>query len=277
MFLTRVCFLNGGYCKQLNYFAGRPSWGPGRFHAVFVYLHHPEHGGALLDTGYSPHFFEATRRFPARFYRWLTPVRLDPRQNARAILESQGISPDEVHHLFISHFHGDHIAGLKHFPHATFIYRQATYQSLIQASTWAQVRHAFLARCLPDDFTARGKPIAEASFLPGSPPLGEFRVLDYWGDGSLLLVDLPGHAEGHLGFVLTTARQRWFYIVDATWDVEVMLAGKTLPRLSRRFQHSYPDYVATQDKLRRLAASGGPELLACHCPRTQRHVASASP
>src|SRR4051794_18292513 len=105
--LQRVTFLNGGHCTQWSYLAGGRSWRRIRFPAVFVYLEHPEHGGALIDTGYSPHFFEATRTFPERLYRWITPVRLDARKQAPAILEAHGISPDRVRRIFISHFHAD--------------------------------------------------------------------------------------------------------------------------------------------------------------------------
>ena len=47
----RVVFLNAGYCTQWAYLAGQRSRGLTRFHAVFVYLEHPVHGAALIDTG----------------------------------------------------------------------------------------------------------------------------------------------------------------------------------------------------------------------------------
>jgi glyoxylase-like metal-dependent hydrolase (beta-lactamase superfamily II) len=268
-----VSFLNSGYCSQWGYLAGGPFWGLARFHAVFVFLRHPTHGSALIDTGYSEHFFPASARFPGRLYRWLTPVHLDPRKNARAVLQAQGIDPDEVRLVFVSHFHGDHVAGLKLFPNATFVYRRESPEWLMKQGAWTQVRHAFLPGLLPDDFTARGQPIEESSFVPGQAPLQEFCTLDYWGDGSLLLVDLPGHALGHTGYVLTTAAEQLFYIVDATWFLDTLLAGRALPRLSRRIQQDYKSYVETQDRLRRLAAAGGPPLVACHCPKTQARVA----
>src|SRR4051812_36379372 len=132
--LGRVRFLNSGYCTVWDRLAGGPSWGLARFHAVFVYLHHPEHGGALIDTGYSEHFFQATERFPQRIYRWLTPVRLDRRLNAAGVLRSVGVSPDDVRHVFVSHFHGDHVPGLGLFPNAAFVYRRAAHESLMRQS-----------------------------------------------------------------------------------------------------------------------------------------------
>jgi glyoxylase-like metal-dependent hydrolase (beta-lactamase superfamily II) len=264
-----VCFLNAGSCTQWGYLAGRKTRRLVDFPAVFVHLDHPVHGQALIDTGYSPHFRDATRPFPQRFYRWLTPVRFPPEQHARGVLERHGLNPDEVGKVFVSHFHGDHIAGLRHFPAARFVYRGESLRRLMGESSVAQVRHAFLPALLPTDFVERGEPITEEAFQPGGE-LGGLRVFDYWGDGDLLLVDLPGHADGHTGYLIRTDTGPLFYIVDACWDVEGMLAGRPLPRLSLALQHSKTDYLRTQDQLRRLA--GDFPLLACHCPRTQQHV-----
>src|SRR5262245_3190241 len=166
----RVRFLNSGYCTQWGYLAGRRSRGWTRFYAVFVYLEHPEHGAALIDTGYSPLFFKVTRSFPERLYRWTTPVHLDPRQHAAAILESGGLRPDRVGRIFVSHFHADHVAGLRHFPQAQLVYRRAAHELLLREPRWGQVRHAFLAGLLPQDFTARGDRLEEAAFVLGEGP-----------------------------------------------------------------------------------------------------------
>jgi len=273
--LTRVTFLNSGYCTQSSYLAGRGSFDWARFYAVFVYLEHPVHGAALIDTGYSPHFRRATEPFPERLYRWLTPMRLDPLKSPPAILDAHGIDPAKIQRLFVSHFHGDHVAGLRDFPGVPFVYRRESYASLMAQSRWSQVRHGFLAKLLPEDFTARGQALSDGDFRSGTDALAEFPVLDFWGDGSLLLVDLPGHAEGHTGYVLTTATERIFYVVDATWDVDVLLAGKALPRLSRGFQFDYAAYLATQEKLLRVASRGDSRLVACHCPKTQVIVAGS--
>jgi glyoxylase-like metal-dependent hydrolase (beta-lactamase superfamily II) len=268
----RVLFLNSGSCTQSGYLAGRAVWGWTRFHAVFVYLEHPEHGAALIDTGYSPRFLHATRGFPQRLYRWATPVQLDPLQQAWAILAAQGLRPDEVGKVFVSHFHGDHIAGLRHFPTARFVYRSAAHAALQRLSVWQQVHHGFLADLLPEDFTARGDGLPDVVFKPGCEPLAEFGVHDYWGNGDLLLVDLPGHAIGHTGYLLRMENSSLLYVVDATWGIGDMLQARPLPRLSQTLQYAYADYVATQERLRRLAARGECALVACHCPRTQALV-----
>jgi len=267
MAFDRVRFFNAGECTQWGYFAGSLTRGRVRFKSVFVHLEHPRHGVSLIDAGYSPRFFEATAPFPQRLYRWTLPVHLYEHEHAAAILASHGLPTDAVREIFISHFHGDHVAGLHHFPAARFVYRRAAFESLMQQTTLSQVRHAFLPELFPEDFAARSDSIDEfTSEFAGFP------ALDYWGDGELLIVDLPGNSPGHVGFAFRTGDQRFFYVADACWDVEAMLAARDLPLISRRLQESYETYVATQEALRALARRGEWTLLACHCPRTQSYV-----
>lgn len=275
-FLTNLRFLDGGYCSQLARLAGAPSWKWIRFPAVFLYFEHPVHGASLIDTAYSSHFLSETRGFPERFYRWLTPVNLKGREDPARTMTDCGLVPSNLRRIFISHFHADHIAGLKCFPSPEFIYRRETYQRILSESRFNQVRHGFLAGLIPEDFDERGVDISEERFTPGSDLLESFLVCDYWNDGSLILVDLPGHADGQFGFILRTESETLFYIVDACWHLDVLLSGSPLPRISRNVQLSWPEYQSTQMKLRKLQQKTDWKFVACHCPRTTERVVNAN-
>ena len=269
--LSRLAFFQGGYCRQLRWLADGKGWGTRRFHALFLAFHHPTEGTCLIDTGYSHHFKEATDSFPERFYRWMTPATLNPAGDASQILTTHGWDPPGK--IFLSHFHADHIGGARCFPKARFVYLGEGIDELSDLPVFSQVRHGFLSHLLPEGFNARAIALGRDLFHRGKEDWREFDMLDYFGDQSLWLVHLPGHAPGHLGFVLNVDPKPVFYITDACWNLDQLRSQKPLPVPSRKIQHSYPDYLATQDKIRRIDPSRL-QLAACHCPFTETLAAN---
>lgn len=274
-YLTSVKFLDGGFCQQFARLVGGDNWQWIRFHAIYVHLEHPVHGASLIDTGYSQHFLSATETFPERIYRWATPVTLNEPSDPWYRMLKCGINPALLQRIFISHFHADHIAGLNCLPLIKLVYRPEVYQRLKSATKSEQMRQAFLPKLLPANFEKRAIPLPESRFVAGTGDLAAFRVCDYWGDGSLILVDLPGHADGQFGFVMNMEKERIFYIVDATWHLDTLLKNSSLPWVSQRFQHDWIAYQDTQAKLRELAKKPNWNLVACHCPRTLPRVIHA--
>lgn len=270
--LRNVQFIDGGYCGQFGLLAGAKSWSWTRFHAVFVYFEHPQHGPSLIDTGYSQYFFEATRRFPHRFHRWMTPTKLVEPTDPAEKLKQRGLDPLALQRLFISHFHADHIGGLRCFADLDIVCRMESLSDLQQLPARKQVEQGFLSKLLPDDLVSRTQEISTSDFLPNTGDLSEFSTCDFWGDGSLLLIDLPGHANGHYGFFMRTESEDILYCVDACWQVDAMLEQRKLPSISRNFQYDWPAYVKTQEKLRHLSQQSKMTLLACHCPHTMKRV-----
>ncbi|MGD9127072.1 MAG: MBL fold metallo-hydrolase [Planctomycetia bacterium] len=281
--LTDVRLLDGGYCLQHEYLSGLRSLRVRRFHAMFLHFRHPTHGEAVIDTGYSPRFFEATRKLPSYLYRLATPV---PRRQMTApsrCFAGYPIEPEKVGTVFLSHFHADHIGGLCYYPNAKIVCDAEAIDRLRSLHVIKQLLAGFLRELLPNDFEQRTSPLDRSMFSSGGSLFSEndtllepFRVCDYWGDGSLLLVDLPGHAEGQVGFVLNTDSGRMFYVADAFWDIRVLRAGWKIPLFSRLIQHDWSAYLKTQKKLLVLdqaieAAKLPMWLYASHCSSTQEN------
>ncbi len=263
-----IRFFNGGHCRQLLAMADRRTWRIGKFHAVFLAVAHPRHGWVLIDTGYGTTFAVATRAWPRCLYRWVTPV--EARAPTAEILRAHGLAPEKVRHIVLTHFHADHIGGTREFPGATFHHATEALAPLLALSAFSQTRHAFLPAQLPEDFGARAAPFSLARFRPD--PLTNFPAHDLFGDGSLTLLNLPGHAPGHLGVLLTADDGPILYATDAFWHHR-QIDEDISPLLPARIAiHDNRAYDATIAQLRRLARARAVRVLACHCPATQLRV-----
>ncbi len=198
----------------------RAPWRPATFPAMFAVIRHPRHGVTLFDTGYTARFLEETRPLPARVYRWLTPVTLDAGSSAAAQLAAMGIAPASVERVILSHFHADHIAGARDFPAARFVATAEAYAAVTGAGPFGKLLRGFLPGLLPDDFRGRADLLGPRDFGgegiggPGAFGLGH----DLFGDGTVRLIPLPGHAAGQIGALVTTASgKRHFLVADAAW------------------------------------------------------------
>ncbi len=189
-----------------------------KFPAIFACIEHPELGPILFDSGYSERFFTETSEFPYSLYRRTTPVFYTEAESAANQLRQRGVDPADVKYVILSHFHADHIAGLGDFPHASFIYLSAAYEAVRHRRGFAAVRAGFLPGLLPPDFAARSLPIDERQTVPLPVGFPFPRGLDVFGDGSIIAVDIPGHAAGQIGLLLATDERTYFLCADAVWS-----------------------------------------------------------
>lgn len=272
-------YLNGGHCSQWLCAIDGRSFRRVRFHAVFLAIRHPREGWIICDTGYGAEarFFEATRRLPFLFYRMTTPV--TPRGSVASALAPLGVHPSEVRHVIITHFHADHIGGLDEFSNARVHCHENALAPLRALNAFAQTRAAFLPALLPENIDVRLAAIAAEKFRVTGADAGTdagglpFPSFDLFGDGMLRLVELPGHAPGHIGLEYTGCDGvRALYCADAFWHSMQVNRGVDLPWPATALQWDIAAYRATITKLRALARAGAHRLLACHDEETQRHV-----
>ena len=235
-------------------------------HALVGLLHHPLHGYFLWDTGYAPRMFDATRQLPYRMYRWMTPLHIRADQTVVAQLEQHGIRADQIRHVIVSHFHADHVAGLLDFPNTRLISHHCAYADFIAHRGFGAVRRGYLPALVPPDFL-RG-----AQLLPTftGPPLGGLgETFDLWGDGTVRLVELPGHARGQIGMLAHTDEGRVFLVADACWLRRSIDEGRPPSRLGNMIAD---DPQAVRKMLaglgRFVAANPDVRIVPTHCPDT---------
>src|ERR1044072_4816649 len=105
-----------------------------RFPSLFAIFEHPQEGIILYDTGYHPRYNEQKKTFPEGLYPILIPAVLNPHETALQQLKARGKSADDVKWIVISHFHGDHIAGLLDFPKARFLCLKSAFATTFKQS-----------------------------------------------------------------------------------------------------------------------------------------------
>lgn len=264
--------LRVGHCQHAECMAMR---GGGRraidFPALVGLIEHPQRGLLLYDTGYAHHFDAATRRFPECLYRAVTRVTLPPNEELLVQLESRGIATRDIDTIIVSHFHADHVAGLRDFPNARFIATRAERLRCEKMGRLGRLRRAFLRDLLPADFDARA---SAAEDLPNVQLPSEWKPFamarDLLGDASLLGLDLPGHTASQLGIAFCTPEMgSVFMIGDACWKIEGLEQNRKPSRLAYTLFDSAKAYDNTFAALRELNASPhAPAIIPSHCSTT---------
>lgn len=154
------------------------------------------------------------------------PIGFSVKRTLHEQLAELGIKPEQIAYVAVSHYHLDHVGQAVSFPAATL---------LINERDWAVAQVG-----------------SQLSYKPGLAPWIEKRGKvetfpkdkDVFGDGSVVILDMPGHTEGHscllvnltqMGPVMLTgdlAHQRAIYDINAVPQFNVNRAD-TLASLDR--------------------------------------------
>ncbi len=270
--MKRVCFrwIARGSCRHPEVMTiSGGSLCPAQFPALVGVISHPERGIILFDTGYDPAFLTATQPFPERLYRWTTPVDIGPGAEWKAWLAAHDIAEGELAGTIVSHFHGDHVAGLKRLAHLPVWCARAGLDDLRRAGRIGRIRKGYLAECVPQELKTHY--FEDASEVPLSAAFAPFTSgRDILGDGSLLAVELPGHCPGHWGLAFQTEDGRDVLLAaDAVWTGKSISSCRPPPRITTALLGDTRRYRATLDLLCQASASNGDlAILPSHCSQS---------
>ena len=224
--------------------------------------------GRLYDTGYNPRYFEVLRDWTHWLIRWSLPVDLKPEEGLARQMAAAGLCAADFQRVIVSHFHLDHIAGLHLFPGAQLVYAAGAWDAVKSLTGWRAARAVYHPGLVDHaQIQTHGRAIENAD----AQPWEEFSsTWDLFGDGSLRLVALPGHAPGQIGAVFrrTGDRRQMFLLSDACWT-HANLRGRPPSALAHFLMD---DPMAFHDTLGRLGAfaRAHPEtlLVPSHCAAT---------
>lgn len=277
--LLDYTLFSAGYCTHPERVTIKGGcWRSQKFPSLCALIKHPEHGYLLFDTGYSHRFFDATSQWPMWLYQKITPVHVRDDQTLIHQLQHKGIRPEEIKTIFLSHFHADHIAGIRDFPVATILCSKKGYEAVEHTRGFRALRRGFSNTLLPEDFKSRVEWIEHKKALPLEYSMQPFTEgNDVFGDGSLIAIALPGHAEGQHGLLLKNKNQQQVFLVaDSCWSSTAYRDYKLPSPITYLVHNQKKAYQETLLQLYYLHKSNPHiRIIPSHCPEVWQEIIKA--
>lgn len=229
-----------------------------------VFLYEPGDGRRILvDTGYAPAPWDTGWR--GALYRRILPPTTTAQDDVARRLADDGVAPESVTHVVLTHLHPDHIGGIARFPAARLVLAAGHLETLRRA----RLRDAILPGLLPAWFPGADPLVLDRTdFAPAEVAGVALRIADPFPGSGLRLVDLPGHAQGHLGALVD---DRVLLAGDAAWGSDLLAEEPQMRAVPRALQH---DGDAYRDTARRVLAlsRGGIRVVCSHDPVGEREL-----
>lgn len=216
--------------------------------AAFM-VEHPQ-GRLLIDAGVARDVRDHLKTTP---FLLRALASLTVQQPTIDALAARGIVPADLEAIVLTHSHWDHVSGLA---------------DLREASVWITADELAHARSedeggkLYRQLEAEGPfQLHELTFDGGAyGPFGASR--DFFEDGSVVLVPMPGHTPGSVGvFVNLPSGQRFLIIGDTSWAKEGVAWPAEKPWLARRMVDFDAAGVRQQLVLLHQLQRANPDLL----------------
>ena len=174
-----------------------------------VLIRHPK-GTFLYDTGLSSDIYSYLQEQSFFFKNVLGKFTFE--QSIASHLQNLSLKPHDLDFVLLSHLHWDHVSGVPDLPGVPLRIHCVEYDS---AHYGLLDMHKGLVRSLLCD-----NPV-ELFDCEGPAYEGFNTSHDLFGDGSILLVPLPGHTAGNTGMLIRRANgSSLFLLGDAAWVAE---------------------------------------------------------
>jgi glyoxylase-like metal-dependent hydrolase (beta-lactamase superfamily II) len=142
-----------------------------------------------------------------------------------AVLEKGGISKEEIDVIVFSHVHYDHHGDPEDFTNAQFLVGPGSLDVLAHGLPPELGSHQhFDPNLLPADRTKEFPPL---NVEKDWKPLGPFpQTLDLLGDGSIYVINTPGHLPGHVNLLCRVGEEKWVCLCGDAYHDPRLLSGE---------------------------------------------------
>ena len=154
---------------------------------------HPR-GLLVFDTGLNAAFATHPWRYTGALGLLLGRFRSSPGLNLAAQMRANGLPPEEVTHVLVSHLHYDHSGDLRAFPRAQLLVTREEWQAV--QSPFPRWRGYLATEYSGLAFTLLDFPPYDGETSQRALSGGDYG-LDILDDGALILVPTFGHTHGH--------------------------------------------------------------------------------
>ncbi len=263
----KLYFISTGFGNvPLGLFVQGGGWKKVRFPILCTLVEHDE-GLVLFDTGIGTRIEEEFKPLLYRgnwfFSKAVMRTEFEPARDALVNqLPSLGFDPADIRYVVLSHLHWDHAGGMRDLPHAHFIANRREWEEAVARKGLSLVTGAYIK----DEFEGAGLDVELISTDPARPYISFPASFDVFGDGSLVLVDAPGHAPGQVGMVVNLLSGRRFLLTgDSFYFPDSLERRAPKSRLMRGLVKEGPEAQDTLDRLWRLSQDEPDiEMVACH-------------
>ena len=241
--ITEVRLYNCGCCKNnLRHVFKHHSKEIRMFPARVVLIRHSQLGDILYDTGYSKLIYR--NHILSFLYNALNKSYVNEEDTIVSKLKRDGIATEHINQIILSHAHPDHIGGLRLLQNYEIISTEKVIDTLQNGGAFELV----FQNMKPDGSVKYRLPVVG---MTDSVLNGYFeKIYDVLGDGSILGVELNGHADGQLGIYLP--EYQMFFAADACWGADLLCKVKDMRKVAQWIQNDYIMYVDTVGRLERF-------------------------
>lgn len=251
--IKEIKYYNCGYCtNNLKLVFKKHKREIKVFPAGVFLVKHPKEGYVLFDTGYSTEIYNLD--WKGKLYNLFNPTYVKKEDQINIQLEKDGIKCNEIKYLVLTHLHPDHIGCVKYFKNAKILVSEEAFNTYKKN----KIRYLIFDKLLPEWFEKKLTIIDDKQLEENKNKY--FSYFDLFGDKSMLLTKVNGHAKGQ---ICSLIQDKVFLGADSSWGNSFVGKANDFKFFPRLIQ-SDMNYYITNDKLLKRMKKDGIKLCFSH-------------